>query len=144
MSTSTTSANALQNLIYRAVAWADMAENDATSPATSIDIALHTGAGPTTSSQTSNEVTVGEWDTYARKTITRNTSEWDAAAAGMIQNTNLAQFVEMASGTGCTITYVSTGYNGTIIHFGALTASRTVSAGIQPQFAANALKSTQT
>lgn len=143
MSSSITAANAIQNLIYRAVAWADMAENDATSPATSIDIALHTSA-PATSNQSSNEVTVGQWDTYVRKSITRNTSEWDAAAAGMVQNTNLAQFVEMASGTGCTITYASAGYNGTIIHYGPLTASRTVSAGIQPQFAANAFKSTQT
>ncbi len=144
MSSSVTAANAIQDLIYRAVAWADMAQNDGSSPATSIDIALHTGAGPTTSLQTSNEVTVGEWNTYARKTITRNTSEWDAAVNGMTQNTNLAQFVEMASGSGCTITYASSGYNGTIIHYGPLTASRTVSAGIQPQFAANAFKSTQT
>jgi hypothetical protein len=141
MSTATNAANAIQNLIYRAVAWADMAENDATGPATTIDIALHVGA-PVTSSQSSNEVTVGQWDTYARKSITRNTSEWDAAVNGMIQNTNLAQFVEMVSGTGCTITHVSTGYNGNIIHYGGLTASRTVSAGIQPQFAGNALKST--
>lgn len=142
MSTATTSANAIQNLIYRAVAWANMADNASASPATAIDIALHTSA-PATSSQSSNEVTVGQWNTYARKTITRNTSEWDAAVNGMIQNTNLAQFVEMASGAGCTITHVSAGTGGTIIHFGALTASRTVSAGIQPQFAATALKSTQ-
>lgn len=143
MSTSATAANALQNLAYRAVTWADIAENDTTSPATTIDIALHTSA-PATSSQTSNEVVVGEWNTYARVSINRNAGGWDAAAAGMVQNTALAQFVEMASGTGCTITHVSTGYNGTILHYGALTASRTVSAGIQPQFAATALKSTQT
>lgn len=143
MSTATASANALQNLIYRAVTWADMAENDTTGPASAITIALHTDA-PETDLQSSNEVTVGQWNTYVRKSITRNTSEWDAAAAGMVQNTNLAQFVEMASGTGCTISHVSTGYNGNIIHFGPLAAPRTVSAGIQPQFAANALKSTQT
>lgn len=143
MSTATDTANAIQNLIYRAVAWADMAQDDGSSPATTIDVALHIAA-PSTSSQSSNEVTVGQWNTYARKSITRNTSEWDAAANGMIQNTNLAQFVEMASGTGCTIEYVSTGYNGNIIHYGPLAAPRTVSAGIQPQFAANALKSTLT
>lgn len=142
MSTATTAANAIQNLIYRAVAWANMADNAATSPATAIDIALHTAA-PTTSSQSSNEVTTGQWNTYARLSITRNTSNWDAASNGMVQNTNLAQFVEMASGTGCVITHVSTGQGGNIIHYGALTAPRTVSAGIQPQFAAAALKSTQ-
>lgn len=143
MSTSTTSANALQNLIYRAVTWGDIAENDTSSPASTIDIALHTSA-PATSSQSSNEVTVGEWNTYARLSVNRNTGGWDAASLGMVQNTALAQFVEMASGTGCTITHVSTGTGGTIIHYGSLTASRTVSAGIQPQFAAAALKSTQT
>lgn len=142
MSTSTTSANALQNLVYRAVAWSDVAENDTTTPATTIDIALHTSA-PATSSQSSNEVTAGEWNTYARVSINRNTGGWDAASSGMVQNTALAQFVEMASGTGCTITHVSTGINGTIIHYGALTASRTISAGIQPQFASAALRSTQ-
>lgn len=142
MSTSTTSANALQNLIYRAVTWGDIAENDTTAPATDIDIALHTSA-PASSLQSSNEVVVGEWNTYVRKTIARGAG-WDAASLGMVQNAALAQFVEMASGTGCTITHVSTGVGGTIIHYGALTASRTVSAGIQPQFAAAALKSTQT
>jgi len=142
MSTATASANSLQNLIYRAVTWANMAQNAGASPATTIDIALHTAA-PVSDLQSSNEVTVGQWNTYARKSITRNTSEWDAASSGMVQNTNLAQFVEMASGSGATITHVSTGYNGSIIHFGSLTAPRTVSAGIQPQFAATALKSTQ-
>jgi len=141
MSTSITSANALQDLIYKATAWADIAENDTSSPATNIQVALHTSA-PVTSSQSSNEVTVGEWNTYARKDIARGAG-WDAAVAGASKNTALAQFVEMASGTGATITHVSTGVGGTIIHYGALTASRTVSAGIQPQFAANALVSTQ-
>jgi hypothetical protein len=142
MSTSVTTANAIQNLIYRAVAWANMADNAASSPVNVIDIALHTSA-PVTSNQSSNEVTTGQWDTYARISITRGTSAWDAASNGMVQNSALAQFVEMASGSGCTITHVSAGAGGTIIHYGALTASRTVSAGIQPQFAAGALKSTQ-
>ena len=142
MSTSTTSANALQDLIYKAVTWGDIAQNDTTSPATTIDIALHTAA-PVTSLQSSNEVTVGQWNTYARLSITRGAG-FDSAVNGMTQNAAIAQFVEMASGTGCTITHVSAGAGGTIIHYGALTASRTVSAGIQPQFAANALKSTQT
>lgn len=142
MSTSTTSANALQDLIYKATAWADIAENDASTPATQIQVALHTSA-PSTSSQSSNEVTVGQWNTYARINITRG-SGWAAAVAGATKNAALAQFVEMASGSGATISHVSTGVGGTIIHFGPLTASRTVSAGIQPQFAAEALVSTQT
>jgi len=48
------------------------------------------------------------------------------------------------SGTGCTITHVSVGISGNIIHYGDLASPRAVSAGIQPQFAAQALVSTIT
>lgn len=40
MSTSTTSANALQDLIYKGTAWADVAENDTSAPATNITVGL--------------------------------------------------------------------------------------------------------
>ena len=68
MSTSVDSANSILGLIYRAAAWADMAENDGSSPATSLDIALHTAA-PATSSQSSNEAT---YTSYARVSVARS------------------------------------------------------------------------
>lgn len=139
MSTAAGSANSLQNLIYRAVAWALVADNAGTTPATAIDIALHTAA-PTTNVQTDSEANYGA---YARIQINRNTGGWTAASAGALSNAALAQFPESTSGTNV-ITHVSTGINGNIIHFGALSASRTITSGIQPQFAANALVSTQT
>lgn len=139
MSTAVQSANSLLDLIYRSVAWANLADNDATSPATTLDLALHTAA-PSTNSQTSNEATYGG---YARIAINRTGSGFAAASGGSTSNAALAQFAECTSGSN-TITHISVGQGGTIIHFGALSASRAVSAGIQPQFAASALVSTIT
>lgn len=139
MSTSVDTANSLLNLIYRAAAWADMAENDSSAPATSLDIALHTAA-PATSAQTSNEAT---YTSYARVAVARSGVGWDAAAGGSLDNAALIQFVECSGGANV-ITHVSVGVAGTIIHYGALSASRSVSDGIQPQFAAGALISTMT
>jgi bifunctional ADP-heptose synthase (sugar kinase/adenylyltransferase) len=137
MSTSLDAANAILNLIYRSVAYADIAENDSSSPATVLDIALHTAA-PVTNLQTSNEAAYGG---YARISINRTGTGFSAAAASALSNAALAQFAECTSGSN-TITHVSVGKSGTIIHYGALSASRAVSAGIQPQFAASALVST--
>jgi hypothetical protein len=139
MSTSVDAANSLLGLIYRAAAWADIAENDGSSPATTLDIALHTSA-PATSSQASNEATYGS---YARVTVARSGVGWDAPSGGSLDNAALIQFAECTSDSN-TITHVSVGVGGTIIHYGALSASRAVSSGIQPQFAAGALVSTIT
>jgi|LNFM01.1.fsa_nt_gb hypothetical protein len=139
MSTSVDSANSILSLIYLAAAWADIAENDGSSPAVTLDIGLHTAA-PATSSQSSNEATFGA---YARVPVARSGAGWTTPSGGSLSNFALIQFAECTSGTNV-ITHVSVGKGGTIIHFGALGASRTVSAGIQPQFAANALVSTQT
>lgn len=139
MSTATTSANSIQNLIYRAVAWALVADNAASTPATVVDIALHVGA-PVTSAQTSNEAT---YTSYARVSVNRNTGGWSAAALGALSNAALIQFPESTGGSNV-VDYVSVGINGTIIHYGALSAARTITSGIQPQFAASALVSTQT
>lgn len=139
MSTSVDSANSILGLIYRAAAWADMAENDGSSPATSLDIALHTAA-PATSSQSSNEAT---YTSYARVAVARSGVGWNAPAGGSLDNAALIQFIECTGGTNV-ITHVSVGNAGTIIHWGALSASRSVSSGIQPQFAAGALVSTMT
>ena len=133
MSTSVATANSILDLIYRAAAWADIAENDGSSPATTLDIALHTAA-PATNSQSSNETSYGS---YARVSVARSGAGWSAPSGGALSNAALIQFAECTSGS-ATITHVSVGVGGTIIHYGALSASRAVSTGIQPQFAASA------
>jgi hypothetical protein len=144
MSTAVGSASSILDLIYRAQAWADIAQNDSSGPATTLEIALHTSA-PVTDLQSSNEVTVGQWNTYARVSVDRATDKWTSpTGVGLTKNVELLQFVEMASGAGCTITHVSVGISGNIVHYGELGSPRAVSAGIQPQFAAEALVSSVT
>lgn len=137
MSTATASANSLLGLIYRAAAWADMAQDDGTSPATDLDIALHTAA-PTTDAQTDSEAT---YTSYARVSVSRSGSGWSAPSGGALESVAQIAFPESTGGSNV-ITHVSIGNGGTIIHFGALGAPRTITSGIQPQFAAGALVST--
>lgn len=139
MSTAASSADSILNLIYRALAWADVAENDTSAPAAVLDIALHTAA-PATSAQTSNEAT---YTNYARVTVTRGAGGWTLSAGSGTSNVALIQF-PVCGASGNTITHVSVGISGTIIHYGELAAPRAISSGIQPQFAPSALVSTMT
>jgi hypothetical protein len=143
MPKSTTFANDILNLIYRAVAIADLAENDSSSPAATIYARLHTGAIAAGDPGNQNEATYGG---YAALAITRGAG-FNAAFGGSLSNAALAQFAECTSGSN-TITHVSlnkaSSGAGSCLHSGALAASRTVSAGIQPQFAASGLVVTET
>ena len=135
--------NAILALIFNATAWADMAQNDGSGPNTDLYLSLHTAA-PVGDVQTSNEATFGS---YARIAIARTTGGWDVPSLGATVNAALAQFAECTSGSNV-ITHVAIGTAssgaGHILYSGALGASRTISAGIQPQFADSALTVTET
>lgn len=144
MPKSTATCNSILALIFNSTAWADIAENDTSAPATNLYLSLHT-ASPSGDDQTSNEATYGG---YARIAVSRNgTGGWDAPSGGATANAALAQFAECSSGSNV-ITHVSIGTAssgaGHILYSGALSASRTISSGIQPQFADSALTVTET
>jgi hypothetical protein len=97
-------------------------------------IALHTAdPGETGTAITSECAYTG----YARVAVTAS-SGFTTASLGSSSNTGLIQFGECTAGTE-TATHMSivdtASGAGTIIYSGALTASRSISAGIQPQFA---------
>lgn len=135
--------NDLLDLILRSEAIADLAENDSTSPATSLYISLHTADPGVGGSQLTNEAS---YTGYARLAINRTGTGWDAAAAGASVNSALAQFAECTAGS-ATVTHVAIGTAssgaGYVLYAGALSASRAISAGIQPQFADSALTITE-
>lgn len=101
-------------------------------------IALYTADPGEGGTATTNEAAYGS---YARVTVTAATG-FSAASGGQSDNTGLIQFPECTSGSE-TITHVAivttVSGAGQIIYSGALTASRSVSSGIQPQFAIGAL-----
>lgn len=101
-------------------------------------IALYTADPGEAGTAITNEAAYGS---YARVAVTAATG-FTAASGGSSSNTGLIQFPECSSGsetiTYCAIVTTSSGA-GEIIYSGALTASRAISTGIQPQFAIGAL-----
>jgi hypothetical protein len=143
MPKSTPASNSVVALIFNATTWADIAENDTTTPSTQLFIRLHTGALAPGDPGNTNEATYGS---YAAQSVARTTGGWVAPSGGATSNVAAILFAECTSGTNI-ITHVSinTASSGTnpCLYSGALSAPRTISAGIQPQFAIGALDVTE-
>ncbi len=143
MPKSTLTCNSILALIFNATAWADIAENDATSPLTNLYLSLHTADPGVGNSQLTNEAA---YTNYARIAIARTTGGWDVPSGGATANAALAQFAQCGV-TGATLTHVAIGTAasgaGTVLYAGALSSSLAVANGIQPQFAAGALDVTE-
>ena len=127
--------NSLLALLYRAAAWANVADNAATAPVTAVRVSLHSAnLTAATSSQAENETT---YTNYARVTTARAVTDWSAPAGGQVSNLNLLQFPQCGA-TGQSISHVctGTGLSGATPawHFGALNAALAVANGITPQF----------
>ncbi len=144
MPKSTATCNSILALIFNATAWADIAENDSSAPATNLYLSLHTADPGVGNNQTTNET---EYTNYVRIAVARTTGGWDAPASGATANAALAQFAQCGV-TGATLTHVAIGTAssgaGTVLYAGALSSSLAVANGIQPQFAAGALDVTET
>lgn len=144
MPKSTATCNSILALIFNATAWADIAENDSSAPATNLYLSLHTADPGVGNSQTTNETA---YTNYVRIAVARTTLGWDAPASGATANAALAQFAQCGV-TGATLTHVAIGTAssgaGTVLYAGALSSSLAVANGIQPQFAAGALDVTET
>lgn len=144
MPKSTATCNSVLALIFNATAWADIAENDSSSPLANLYVSLHTADPGVGNNQTTNETS---YTNYARVAVARTTSGWDAPSGGATANAALIQFAQCGV-TGATITHVAIGTSssgsGTVLYAGALSSSLAVANGIQPQFAAGALDVTET
>ena len=145
MPKSTDACNKILNLMYRAAAWANVADNAAASPLTNVYVALHTATlTAATNSQAENEVA---YTNYARQAVARSTG-WSAGSGGATNNAALLQFPQSGA-TGATLAAVSTGVATSgataVWHYGTLNSPITIgaSASITPQFLAGALQITE-
>lgn len=143
MPKSTATCNSIVNLMYRATAWANVADNAASAPLTNTYVAMHTAdLTAATNSQAEDETA---YTNYARQAVARSTG-WDAASGGATQNAATISFPQCGV-TGATLSHVSTGIASSgataVWHYGALNSTLAVSAGITPQFAAGALTITE-
>jgi hypothetical protein len=143
MAKSVTTCNNLLKLIFNATAWANMADNAATSPYTNLYVSLHTADPGTGNSQTTNETS---YTNYTRIAVVRTTSGWTVSTNTAV-NAALIQFPSCGA-TGAPLTHVAIGTAssgaGNVLYAGSLTASLVVSSGIQPQFNASSLTATET
>lgn len=143
MPKSTTTCNNLLKLLFNATAWANMADNAATSPYTNLYVSLHSADPGIGNAQTTNEVA---YTNYVRIPIARTSGGWTVSTNTAV-NLALAQFAQCGV-TGATAAYVAIGTAvsgaGNVLYAGALSASLTIANLIQPQFAASALQVTET
>lgn len=143
MPKSTDASNRVVNLLYRATAWPNVADNAASSPLTNTYVAFHTGnLTAATNSQAENETA---YTNYARQAVARSTG-WASASGGATSNVADISFPQCGV-TGATLSHVSVGTTVSgatpVWHYGALNASLAVSSGITPQFAIGALTVTE-
>jgi hypothetical protein len=111
-------------------------QNSAT--AGSFYVSLHTGDPGEGGDQTTSEATYTD---YARVAVARSGAGWTVSGAN-VSNTATITFPTASAGSN-TITYFGIGSDsttaGNLFFKGALTASRVISAGITPSFAAGEL-----
>ncbi len=145
MSKSNTFENDILQLIFNNVDIADIGDAGGlqnSAAAGSLYVALHTAdPGEAGNASTSESA----YTSYARVAVARTVGGW-TVSGNSATNAALIQFPECTGGSE-TITHVSitTAVSGAskILYSGALSASRSVSSGIQPQFAASALTVTE-
>ncbi len=132
MSISDTTENAILDLIFRATAWANYADNAASAPETNIHTGLHTGDPGDAGTMSTSEVT---YTSYARTNVARSTG-WDAASGGSTSPGAAISFPAGTGGSG-TVTYFSTGKTGggaaAILFSGTVTPNIVTGDGITPQ-----------
>lgn len=136
MGKSTTFNNDLLKLIFNATAIANVADNAATAPLTSLFAALHTadpGAGGT---QATSEVT---YTGYARVSVARTTGGFTASSASTTSPVGAITFPAGTGGAG-TATFFSIGVASSgatkILYSGAISPSIVTGNGITPQLTA--------
>lgn len=132
MSIGNTTENAILDLIFRATAWANYADNAASSPQTNIDVALATADPGDGGSMSTSEAT---YASYARTAVARSTG-WNAASGG---STSPAAAISFPAGTGGsgTVSYFSVGKTGggaaAILFSGTVTPNIVTGNGVTPE-----------
>ena len=130
MSKSNAFENSVLLLLFNATAVADLAENDTTSPATTITVALHTADPGEAGIMTTSEAT---YTSYTRITVARTSGGW--VVTGNSVSPVAAILFPQATGGSETITHFSigTGVSNNVMYSGTVTPNIVVSSGVRPE-----------
>src|SRR4051812_7317439 len=93
MSISNTTESAILVLVFNATAWANYADNAASSPQTNIVVALHTADPGEAGTQTTSEAA---YTSYARVNVARTTGGWTETSGSVSPVAN----IDFPAGTG--------------------------------------------
>lgn len=128
-------------LILNGTAISNIADNAASGPLTNLYVSLHTGDVGEAGDQETNEA---DYTGYDRVAVARTSGGW-TVASGAFENAAEIAF-PAATGGSNTITHFAIGTAasgaGKVLMKGALDASRAISDGITPRFAAGQLSGT--
>jgi hypothetical protein len=132
MSISNATETAILKLVYQAVAWANYADNAASSPETNIVNALHTGDPGDGGSMSTSEIA---YTSYARVNVARTTGGWSESSGSVSPVANI-DFPAGTGGSG-TATHWSTGKSGggaaAILWSGTVTPNIVCGNGVTPR-----------
>ncbi len=127
-------ANSLLKLIFNATAFANMADNAASSPFTNLYVSLHTASPTATGNQTSNEAA---YTSYARVAIARTTGGWTVTANSVSPVATV--IFPAATGGSETETFFGVGTSssgaGHLLYFGSISPTIVVANGVTPELA---------
>lgn len=123
----------LLKLIFNGTPIANLADNAASSPLTSLYLALHTVDPGEAGNQSTNEVV---YTGYARVALIRTNAGW-VVSGNSVSPAVAIEWGEMTGGTPGTASYVSVGTAssgaGKILYSGALTPSVSFNVGVVPR-----------
>jgi hypothetical protein len=118
-------------LIFNATAIADLAQNDGSSPATTLTVALHTADPGDDGDQTTNETA---YTGYARVEVDRDSGGWTVSGGSVSPAANI-DFPECSGSPGGDITHfsVGTGVSDKILYSGTVSPNIDVEVGTVPR-----------
>lgn len=109
-------------------------------------MALHSADPGEGGTQSTSELTTGEYVGYARQLLARNSTDLPVTGSSVANGVQI-QFPICTGGTGVTATHWSIGRlssgAGQILYKGALNSSLAISLNVRPQFSASALGITE-
>jgi hypothetical protein len=131
MSKGDTFENDLLKLIFQASGIADLADNDATSPATTLTFALHTADPGESGNQSTNETA---YTGYARVAVARTAGGFTVTGSSVSPAANI-DFGECTASPGAAITHfsVGTGTGNKLLYSGTMTPNVTMAVGVIPR-----------
>lgn len=120
---------AILQLLFNATAIADLAENDSSSPATTLTVSLHTADPGEAGTMSTSEAT---YTSYARVTVARTSGGWTISGNSVSPVANIS--FPAATGGSNTITHfgVGTGVSNNLMYKGTVTPNIAVTSGVTP------------